>query len=87
MPSPPLTSFYEGMSRADLINSVQRVVDIKDSDLVGLLESQGMTNYKDVLLQRKEFMTKFLEIAKNTPYTQNTIYDYVTDIMQQMSNS
>ena len=86
-PGREASSFYEGMSRADLINSVQRVVDIKDSDLVGLLESQGMTNYKDVLLQRKEFMTKFLEIAKNTPYTQNTIYDYVTDIMQQMSNS
>ena len=76
-PSREAAYFYEGMTHSDLIDSIQRVVDIKDSDLIELLKNEGMTEYKDVLLQRKQYMTKFLETAKNTPYTQQDIHTFV----------
>ena len=74
---------FAEMTREELISSVKRVVDIKNDDIIQVLKNQNMLEYKDILLNRKEFMSHFLKIAEQTPFEHNSIFEYSTTILEK----
>ncbi|MDO5436575.1 MAG: ADP-ribosyltransferase [bacterium] len=71
-------SMFSTMTRDDLIASLKRVADIDDDALTALLEKEGMTQYKDVLLKRKEFLTDLLGHVEESSDTGMDMLSYLT---------
>lgn len=61
------SNLFSSMTREDLIDSLQRVADLSDDDIIKILQEQGMTKYQDVLLKRKQFMVDLLNEVKKMP--------------------
>ena len=61
------SNLFSSMTRSDLIDSLQRVADLSDNDIVQILQEQGMTKYQDVLLKRKQFLVDLLAEVKKMP--------------------
>lgn len=61
------SNLFSSMTREDLIDSLQRVADLSDDDIIQILQEQGMTKYQDVLLKRKQFMVDLLNEVKKMP--------------------
>lgn len=61
------SNLFSSMTRSDLIDSLQRVADLSDNDIIQILQEQGMTKYQDVLLKRKQFLVDLLAEVKKMP--------------------
>lgn len=64
--NPVSAEIFSTMTKEDLINSLKKVVDIDDNDLIELLQKEGMEQYQDVLLKRKQYLADFLQTAQDT---------------------
>ncbi len=81
--NPKTAEVFHSMTRDDLIKSLKKVADLKDSDITNLLDSMGMSHYKDSVLGRKQFITKLLDEIKATPQGSDSTYAYMRKIMAQ----
>ena len=61
------SNLFSSMTKGDLIDSLQRVADLSDDDIIQILQEQGMTKYQDVLLKRKQFLVDLLAEVKKMP--------------------
>ena len=59
---------YSGMTYNDLAYSLQRVVNINDSTICNLLDSENMCYLKPITLKRKKFLNLILNEIKNKQY-------------------
>lgn len=70
-------NLFSAMTRTDMIDSIKKVTAISDADIIKVLEAEGMEGYKDVILQRKAFLTEFVKTAEATPQKNNqTLLQY-----------
>lgn len=72
------SDLFSSMTRYDLIDSLQRVADLSDDDIIKILQEQGMTKYQDVLLKRKQFLVDLLAEVKNMPKDDLDMLTYLT---------
>ena len=63
------------ISKQDIVKSFETAVNLKDEDIIKILEETGISEYKETILTRKAFLKDFLEIYKNSPEQKNNIYD------------
>ncbi len=76
-------NIFAGMTRDDLIASLQKVVDLDDEVIKKILKDEGLDRYTEVLLKRKEFLTDLLAQVKNTPNNGEDIFSYITKVKNQ----
>lgn len=60
-------SIYETMSRESLIDSLSRVVSIKNEDIENLAKECDMEQYTDVLINRKNYLKNVFKKVIHTP--------------------
>ena len=64
---------YSGMTYNDLAYSLQRVVNINDSTICNLLDSENMCYLKPITLKRKKFLNLILNEIKNKQYNNKLV--------------
>ncbi len=81
--NPKSAEIFSHMDRSDIMSSLQKVVNLKDSEMTQLLENMGLTQYKEPLLKRKKFLKTMLEEMKNIPRGNLPMLEY----MQRINNN
>ena len=69
------------MSRADMINSLEKVANLKLSDITTILNNAGVPHYTETVLARRKFIKTFLEELKATPQGKESTLDYMRKTM------
>ena len=64
---------YSGMTYNDLADSLQRVVNINDSTICNLLDSENMCYLKPIILKRKKFLNLILNEIKDKQYNNKLV--------------
>lgn len=77
---------FGSMTRDEMINSLNKAVNIKDSEITKLLEDMGLTQYKEALLKRKKFLKFMLDEMKNTPQGSDSTLSYMNKINNKALN-
>ena len=71
------------LNRGDIIKSLEKAVNIKDADIISLLNDMKLSHYEKPLLQRKQFLKILLEKVKGSSQGNESTLSY----MQKQMNA
>lgn len=74
---------FAKMTRDDLINSLNKVANLKTTEITNLLDSMGLSHYKEPLLNRKKFLKSLLEEIKANPQGSESTLEYMHKMMNK----
>ncbi len=74
---------FSKMTRDDLINSLNKVANLKTTEITNLLDSMGLSHYKEPLLNRKKFLKSLLEEIKTNPQGSESTLEYMHKMMNK----
>lgn len=78
------TDVYASISYQDLIKSFKKVCSISNKAILDLVKDETLAN---TLINRKNYMQKFLEKMEKTPYTKQKLVDYLKDIKENLNET
>lgn len=81
---------FSKMTREDIINSLKKVVNCRDKDIIKIAEEYNYPCTKEMtrtLIKRKEFLQYALELIEKRPLEGQTLLEYLTKIQDDVLNT
>ena len=75
------TDIYSSISYQDLIKSFKKVCSISDTAILGLVKDKALAQ---TLINRKNYMQKFLEKMEENPFTHGKLVNYLKGIKENL---
>lgn len=76
------TTTYSSISHQNLIKSFKKVCSVSDKSIFDTVKDE---NLAQTLVNRKNYMQKFLAKMEQTPYTQGKLIDYLQEIKENLN--
>lgn len=76
---------FATMTREDVINSFEKVINCKNEDIEYITKKYCSENQEEMyntLIKRKEIMSKFLNVIKKTPQDDLTLFEYLFGVQK-----